>query len=173
MLFFKKYFGEQEEKNMNKAILASMALVGGATAGALVTANKMNDIICDKQVEKEKFRIMYQLMEKWMRIKMAKKTLIPYFEIYDYKNIAIYGMGDIGKLLLDELDDSTISVKYGIDKNVTDLGKIQVVNPDDNLEKVDAIVVTAIAYFDEIEKMLSEKVNCPIISLEDIIYELV
>ena len=39
------------------------------------------------------------------------------------------------------------------------------------LETVDAVVVTAITFFDEIEERLSEKVDCPIISLEDILYE--
>ena len=43
--------------------------------------------------------------------------------------------------------------------------------PDDELEPVDVIVVTAIYYFDEIEDMLSEKVDYPVISLEDILYE--
>ena len=42
---------------------------------------------------------------------------------------------------------------------------------DDNLEDVDAIVVTAITFFDEIEEQLQSKVSCPIISLEDILYE--
>lgn len=41
-------------------MLVGTALLGGATVGSLVTSNKMNDIICDKQIEKEKFRIMYQ-----------------------------------------------------------------------------------------------------------------
>jgi hypothetical protein len=36
---------------------------------------------------------------------------------------------------------------------------------------VDAIVVTAITFFDEIEEKLSEKIDCPIISLDDILYE--
>ena len=43
----------------------------------------------------------------------------------------------------------------------------------EKLEKVDAIVVTAIAYFDDINDNLSSKTDCPIISLEDIIYEMV
>ena len=33
------------------------------------------------------------------------------------------------------------------------------------------VVVTAITFFDEIEENLSEKMDCPIISLEDILYE--
>ena len=49
---------------------------------------------------------------------------------------------------------------------------MDVVTPEDFLEEVDVIVVTAIHYFDEIESMLGEKVDYPIISLEDIIYEI-
>ena len=43
---------------------------------------------------------------------------------------------------------------------------------DDDLEEVDAVVVTAITFFDEIEEKLSQKIDCPIISLEDILYEI-
>jgi hypothetical protein len=48
---------------------------------------------------------------------------------------------------------------------------VDVVTMDDDLEEVDAIVVTAITFFDEIEEKLSAKIDCPIISLEDILYE--
>ena len=42
---------------------------------------------------------------------------------------------------------------------------------DDLLGDVDAIVVTAVTFFDEIEAALSEKIDSPVISLEDILYE--
>ena len=42
---------------------------------------------------------------------------------------------------------------------------------EDTLDDVDAIVVTAVTFFDEIEDELHKKVNCPILSLEDILYE--
>ena len=42
---------------------------------------------------------------------------------------------------------------------------------EEKLEKVDAIIVTAVSFFDQIEEELSEKISCPIISLEDILYE--
>lgn len=45
------------------------------------------------------------------------------------------------------------------------------VTPDCYLDTVDAIVVTSITFFEEIEEMLKEKVDCPIISLDDILYE--
>lgn len=41
---------------------------------------------------------------------------------------------------------------------------------EDKLEPVDAVVVTAISFFDEIEEALNAKTDCPILSLEDILY---
>ena len=73
---------------------------------------------------------------------------------------------------MDELEGSGITIKYGIDQRASNIyEEFDVVSPEDELEEVDAIVVTPIKFFDEIEERLSEKVNCPIISLEDILYE--
>ena len=45
-----------------------------------------------------------------------------------------------------------------------------IIHPDEDCPKADAIVVTAVTAFIEIDEFLYEKVDCPIISLEDIIY---
>ncbi|MBO5524378.1 MAG: hypothetical protein J5986_12005, partial [Roseburia sp.] len=61
---------------------------------------------------------------------------------------------------------------YAIDKNSNQISAdVSIVSVDDYLEEVDAIVVTAISFFDEIEETLSTKLHCPILSLEDIIYD--
>lgn len=44
-------------------------------------------------------------------------------------------------------------------------------SPEDEIKEVDAIVVTAITFFDEIKELLMKKVSCPIISLENVLYE--
>lgn len=44
--------------------------------------------------------------------------------------------------------------------------------PGENMPEVDAIVVTPIYYYYEIQEMLSSKVDCKIISLEDILNEI-
>ena len=95
-----------------------------------------------------------------------------YFEKNNYKTVAIYGMKELGERLYDELKDSDVAVKYFIDKNAGELyADVDILTPDDELEPVDAIVVTATYYFDDIEETLGEKVEYPIVSLEDIIYE--
>ena len=99
--------------------------------------------------------------------------MVEYFTKHNYKTVAIYGMKELGERLVDELRDSDIKVCYAIDKNADQIySDVDIVTPDDNLEPVDVIVVTAIFYFDEIYDMLSEKVDYPIVSLEDLLYEI-
>ena len=64
-------------------------------------------------------------------------------------------------------------MKYAIDKKADSIyADVDVVTPDDEMAPVDIIVFTAIYYFYEIEEMMSQKVECPIISLEDVLYEM-
>ena len=82
-------------------------------------------------------------------------------------------MSYAGETLINELKDSSVTIAYGIDKNADSIyADVDIVSMDDNLETVDAVVVTAITFFDEIEEQLSAKMDCPILSLEDILYEI-
>ena len=59
------------------------------------------------------------------------------------------------------MQDSDVDVKYAIDKKADErYSEVDIYLPDEELEKVDVIIVTAITFMDEIEKMLSEKVEC-------------
>lgn len=111
-------------------------------------------------------------MNQWVKIKQEGKNLAAYFEKHGYKKIAVYGMSYAGETLVDELKGSDVEIAYGIDRKAdTIYADIDVVSLEDSLESVDAVVVTAVTFFDEIEAKLCEKVECPIISLEDILYE--
>ena len=112
------------------------------------------------------------MMNQWVKVKQEGKNLAAYFEKNGYKNIAIYGMSYAGETLLEELRETQIQVVYGIDKNAENIySDISILSLEDTLDDVDAIVVTAVTFFDEIEDELHKKVNCPILSLEDILYE--
>ncbi len=156
---------------MRKIVLPVVTGVIGAAAGAATVGMKMNEIVEKKEMNSEKFRIMYRLMEHWMRIKQRGESLEKYFNAYGYKRIAIYGMAEIGRLLLDELKNTDIEIVYGIDKNPNATDRIDIIAPEDDLPEVDVIVVTAIAYFDEIEELLSKNSDIPVISMESVVYE--
>ena len=48
---------------------------------------------------------------------------------------------------------------------------IRVFNPDTFNEKIDAVIVTSIAFYAEIEELMRKKTNAEIVSLEEIVYE--
>jgi len=122
--------------------------------------------------ESRKQRAMYLLMSQWINIKQAGRSLEEYFAKNEYKKIAIYGMGPMGKQLVKELKNSSIETIYGIDRSSDQIfASIKVVNMNDEFADVDAVVVTVVKGFDEIREALLKKINCPIIAIEDILNE--
>ena len=157
---------------MKKGIGTVISTLAGAAAGAAAVGASSNKKLKRKDDGLKKVHELYMAFDQWLGIRQEGKTLVEYFHQQNFKTIAIYGMKELGEHLYEELKDSDITVKYIIDKNADCIySDVDVITPDDDLEQVDVIVVTAIYYFDEIEEMLSQKVDYPIISLEDILYE--
>lgn len=117
--------------------------------------------------------MLFQLMTKWVKVKQKNYSLVEYFKRRGYHTIAVYGVSSVGQLFIKELENSDITVLYGIDRNpeASD-GMIVTMAPSDELKKVDVIVVTAIYYYDEIEEMLSRRIDSDIVSLEDVITDI-
>lgn len=154
------------------------SLFGGLLAGTVGTAvgAAYEFVKEEKRLDKmesksNKFEFFYKLLITWVEMKQEGKSLVEYFEYNNIKSIAVYGMRELGERLVKELEGSDIEIKYIIDQNA---GKIDTkypkCTPDSELEPVDAIVVTAIYYFQDIEEKLSKKVDYQIISLEDAVY---
>lgn len=157
---------------MKKGMISVLSVLAGAAVGA-GTIGKMAGKATDKaQAMSDKHLALFLMMNQWVKVKQEGKNLSSYFEEKGYKKIAVYGMSYAGETLLDELKDSEVEVAYGIDKNADGIyADVDIVSVDDELDDVDAIIVTAITFFDEIDEKLSQKINCPIISLEDVLYE--
>ena len=116
--------------------------------------------------------MLFRSLNQWLLLKQEGKSLAKYFSDNEYKTIAIYGMGEMGNRLYDELKGTDITVKYAIDKEMSSIySELEVMDPQETLEEVDAIIVSAIFAFDEIEEELSKKVSCPVISLDDVVFE--
>lgn len=80
-------------------------------------------------------------------------------------------MRELGERLEAELNGSDIHVRYVIDQNADNINtKLPKYTVSDDLPEVDAIVVTAVYYYQEIEETLSRKVDYQVISLEDVVY---
>ena len=89
-------------------------------------------------------------------------------EQHGFSNVAVYGMGPIGKCLVKELLRDGIQVLYGIDQNAELIyADVPVYSTKDPLPQTDAILVAAVYYHEQIKKCLEDKIKCPIVSLSD------
>lgn len=157
---------------MKKGVFSILSVLTGAVLGASLVGKVKNKKLNSVNQMSGKHLSLFLMMNQWVKVKQEGKNLYSYFAKKGYKRIAIYGMSYAGEALMNELKDSSVTVVYGIDQNADSIYMdVDIVSMNDELEEVDAIVVTAITFFDEIEEKLLEKVDYPIISLEDILYE--
>lgn len=157
---------------MKRAASVILSVLTGTVLGGVVVRKAAGDKAAKTERMSDKHLSLFLMMNQWVKVKQEGKNLASYFEKNSYNKIAIYGMSYAGETLIDELKGSGVTVAYAIDKNADSLyADVDIVSTDDDFEQVDAVVVTAITFFDEIEEQLSEKMDCPIISLEDVLYE--
>ena len=112
-------------------------------------------------------------MGQWIEAAQNEQFMAEWLRQNKYTTVGIYGMSLIGERLYVELMDRGIQVAYGIDRLSRDyLDGIKVYKPDAELPQVDAIIVTAVSEYKEIEEQLEKKVKCPVLSFRDILDEL-
>jgi hypothetical protein len=156
-------------KEMRKLTM-TLAILVGTLIGTGFVGKMQNEKLSKARALSDKHFELFKMMTQWVKIKQAGRNLSDYLEKDGYKKIAVYGMSYAGETLINELKNSSVTVSYGIDRNAASLySDIDIMSINDDLEDVDAIIVTAITFFDEIEKELSEKIDCPIISLRNIL----
>lgn len=158
---------------MKKVVISVLSAVFGAVAGAVAIGKEAQKTVNKSQKMSDKHLVLFLMMNRWVEVKQDGKNLADYFREKGYKSIAIYGMSYAGERLLHELKDSDIEVKYGIDQKADEIyTDVDVLTMDDELPGVDVVVVTSIYFFDEISEKLADLMDSPVISLEDILYEM-
>lgn len=155
---------------LGKIVCVAGTALGTAFAAYSYCEKKNQKKIIRISKEKEKFYQMFRFMDNWMNQKIKGNKIEEYLLKNNYRNIAIYGMSYIGQTLINELEGSEICIKYGIDQDSEVYwNTFMIVKPQEVTEDVDAVIVTALSFFDEVKKTLQGKISCPIISLEEIV----
>ncbi len=130
------------------------------------------DEIKNLQRLNSRYKSYWKILNRWLSLKEKNVKLADYIIKRGFLNIAIYGIGMLGKHLLKELSDSEIYIAYGIDQGGQLKNSIlPIYTIDDHLENVDAIIVTVCYEYENIKRTLKRKLNCEILSLEEVLEE--
>lgn len=129
-------------------------------------------ILREKEEQVQTLRMHDKLLDDWMYLRDRKANLSRFFYKYGYRNVAIYGMGKLGRHLLYELSQGGIKVIFGIDMNAGEsVEEIEIYSPEQEMPDVDAVVITVTNQYAEISSMLRINMECPMITIEEIIEE--
>jgi len=157
---------------MKKAVVSILSALSGGIIGMAAAKKIENNKFDSVQKMSDKHFTMFLMMNQWIKLKQQGIDLSSSLRKKGYRRIAIYGMSYIGERLVDELKNSDVKVVYGIDKRKDiQYMDMELIHTDDDWKPVDAVIVTAPLFFNQIREEFAEKVNCPIVSLEDILYE--
>lgn len=141
-----------------------MCLYGGII---LESYNQVIDSLLERIEKQNKIIGLY---EKWIKSLSMGDEICEFIQKNMFKKVAVYGMGSLGRSLCSELKRQKIDIAYVIDKNVNiSCNEFPSYTLQDKLPDVDLIIITPITYYDEIMAELEGKVNCTLLSLEDIV----
>lgn len=135
---------------------------------------EMKKIESERKIQSrcDKFLNYYTMLNLWMKIKNQNRSLSEFLIQNNYKNIAVYGMGEMGQRLCEELIHSNINIAYAIDKKTNEQFPGIPMKRVEEAETVDLIIVTATYEYETIKKELEKSVTSPIISLNEIVFSL-
>jgi LmbE family N-acetylglucosaminyl deacetylase len=120
----------------------------------------------------QKQLMFYYVLVNWMRNVQNGFYIGQYLKKQEISKVAIYGYAELGKLLEKELQTSGIEVAYIMDKGKKNCEDKTIYIPQLNLPNVDAVIITAIFYYDSIKKELENYGYERIYSLAKIVDEM-
>lgn len=170
---------KQKEHRMRKGVLRMrniMKIILNLAIGIIIGATTVK-IFLKKATIKQQASVPsiyedgFQIFNDWMKLKFEGKTLQKFFDDNRMKKVAIYGFGALGQRLYEDLKQLDVEITYVIDRNADNIriDGLKVVTLDGELDIVDAIIVTPIQFFYDIEKDLESKMSTDIISIEDVV----
>jgi hypothetical protein len=139
---------------------------------------RVSDSMSSFQIEalrkqNERYKSYWDTLDKWLCLKEKGVDFKEYFINRGIKNLAIYGMGMMGKHLYNELAGGSIKVVYGIDQQGQGLSKdLPIYRIEDELPEADAVVIAVTFAYEAMVENLKEKGILQIILLNEVLERL-
>ncbi len=160
---------------MNNALAGAAGALIGILAGGYTVCKSGRAALAVQKRRAERAEAYFHTLNQWLMIKNRGINIEQFFIDNHYARVGIYGFAFLGQRLAEELSGSSyVETVYFIDKNESYVkGEKNVYAPTDDLPEVDVIVVTPVSSYGVIENMLKQIIDYPIVSIEDIVFDLV
>ena len=170
----KNRMGGEDNWDMKVRFLSTGVIAGTMTLGIYVMQAWKERQIRFWQNRNDYLSDQFQLLNHWLEIKSEGKSAAKYFLDRDYHHIAVYGMAELANRLLEDLEGSSVSVDYGIDRDACcSISRMdRIFSPEEELTETELVVVTPFHAFTDIKSKLERKLDCPIISIEEVIWSI-
>lgn len=126
--------------------------------------------------ERDFFIQLYELMEKPELFVSLRENLTRYFQMNGYKNIAVYGVGNLGTRILKNIDTAQLASICTIDENKTahfeDMEAIDMRELADRKE-IDMVLVTPLLDYPQIEEQICSMCEIPVISAKELMCDMI
>lgn len=111
-------------------------------------------------------------LNRWMELRESGKSVASYLQEQGISHLAIYGYGELGKRLKQELKGTAVSVDYIIDRSSSARDVDCPTYPlSKDLPAVDAIVVTVHGLYHGIREDIKRFVDYPVMALPHLLFE--
>lgn len=164
-------------KQNSKSIIGGLILSLFWLAALIVHRSFWSRRLCQVDKDKYYFQKYYSFLLQWKDNEQKGKKLSEILSERGYSKVAVYGMGKIGWLLCNQLMEEGIDITYAIDRDADKLSynafsnipDVRLKLPEEDLEPVDVIIVTALVSFQEIKMNLQKKYSYAIMSIEELL----
>ena len=126
--------------------------------------------------ERDFFIQLYELMEKPELFVSLKENLSRYFDMNGYKNIAVYGIGKLGTLILKNIDTTRLESVCIIDENkAVCFGDMEMISIQELAEKkeTDMVLVTPLLDYPQIEEQICSMREIPVVSAKELMCDMI
>ena len=117
-------------------------------------------------VAENRYQLIAKCFDAWMTAEERENGIAHCCKKLGVLKVGIYGYGMLGRHLLFLLQRGGIKVEWIMDRRELKIEGMNVLTPKSAFPEVDAIFVTVIDEYPEIEKFLCDKTGTKIISLE-------
>ena len=136
--------------------------------------NELKDAIKRKQLayirSLEAMRSRFLLCDKWMMLENENGNIVHFFKKRGYRKVAVYGVGELGRLLIGRLCRGKELEVRAIDQNADYIDiNVPICKLEDFNDCVDVVVVTLINNPKKIADLIKQRTKSEILILEDVL----